>query len=121
MWTCLRTLHYSANMNQLFHDEKTMKPEFEQAWGAALKEGDDRRTLILDGKIIAQKIGFPGVSLTAVQDVISDLKRLAAKIEVEIAYFYTQVGQSMAANKFSFLKRDILDNVARLEKACQSQ
>jgi hypothetical protein len=96
-----------------------MKSEFEQAWGAALKEGDASRTLVLLG-------GPPGpqtyieetVPASLAERIAAKLKALAKSIETDIAYFLIHPGQSMAVNKLSFLKREILDNVESLEKAC---
>lgn len=120
MLTCQRTLHCSVNTHQPFHDKENMKPEYEIAWGSPIKDANKDKTLVLWGGVIPpQDYVEEKVSAALIESVVSKFKTIAAVIEADIAYFNTFKGQSMAANRLSFLKRDILDNVARLEKACQ--
>lgn len=55
------------------------------------------------------------ITISYIESAAKDLRELAAKLENDISYFNTQPGQSMAINRFSFLKAEILKIASSLQ------
>lgn len=98
------------------------------AWGQPLENSENHLSIgsitQLDSAWPHTPPSVPGTIMIAasfkdyssVYTAIDKLKVIAETIEKDIAYFNLVLGQSMAINKFSFIKRDVLEVEELLKK-----
>lgn len=102
-----------------------VKPEVDFVWGSPLKQAaNEFVTRVAAGgkKLVSNVLVSKDTPTTkTVEEAIAKLKLIAEVMEKDIAYYRLFEHQSMAINRLSFFKKDVLDTVSDLEKVCPSK